>query len=99
MDLAIIEPTSGLVLNVIVAPSIEHAQQFYPTAVLVERKAGEMLEPEATLKGNTLVRAADVPESVKLQGKKAALDAEVAYQKTVELYNALAVAQLKSGQT
>lgn len=47
MDIAVIEPGTGVVINVIVCPSVEHAQSYFPGMKCVERKPGELLEPDA----------------------------------------------------
>jgi len=71
MDIALIEPSTGFITNVISADSVAAAQAMFPGLACVERKANEMHEPGATLVGVTLTRASAVSQATKNAAKTA----------------------------
>lgn len=80
-DIAVIEPETGIVLNVVRDISPERAATFFPGLTCVERKPDEMHEPGAkvAVDGKVTKRASEVTEAEKkLAETKAEAAKEVA---------------------
>lgn len=58
MDIALINPDSGDIENVIVARSVAHAQAHYPDLLCVERTT-QPFEPGATIRRDVILALAD----------------------------------------
>lgn len=69
MNVAIVNPDTSEVENVIVVRDVAHAQLLFPQHECIERKHGFALEPNAMIVGKTIVRADAVTEQTKLDAK------------------------------
>lgn len=71
MNIAIVEPKTGVIVNVIVAKDVKHAQSLFSEFLCVVRDNLQPMEPEGLIESDgTIKRAIDVLQSIKDDARK-----------------------------